>query len=238
MRYRFYLVLFFALSHLKVSAQETTKVTRKLTNTITENFLVLNNGNTRHGMYQALYKKKIAIASGAYNNGKRVGLWQFYNNRGTVVQSYNFDKQQFVFEAPEDSTSNIHYFIDRTFDTIQVANAKADKPLRIGGCYYGYMPYVSLFRIPKRYTRADYDFSKIKVVVELLVSQGGRLADYTVHLVYQPTNELMEDIRMNLKLPNPDDLIFTPATYNGEPVACRIMIECTLNDNGTIDFLK
>ncbi|MBL4677106.1 MAG: hypothetical protein JKY70_13000, partial [Mucilaginibacter sp.] len=72
--------------------------------------------------------------------------------------------------------------------------------------------------------------------LELLASPGGRLADYIVHLFYLPTGETIEDIRMNLKLPNPDDLVFKPATYDGEPIACRIMIECVLNNNGTLDF--
>ncbi|MBL4676879.1 MAG: hypothetical protein JKY70_11855, partial [Mucilaginibacter sp.] len=158
MRFRFYFVLLLALSSLRVFAQETIKNTRKITNNVTEVFHTLNDGTTRQGVYQALYKKKIAIASGGYNNGKRVGLWQFYNDNATVVQSYNFDKQQFVFEAREDSTSNIHYFVDRTFDTVKVANPKIEKPLRIGGVYYGYLPYVALFKLPKRYNQIDYDY--------------------------------------------------------------------------------
>ncbi|TWR25545.1 hypothetical protein FPZ42_13190 [Mucilaginibacter achroorhodeus] len=214
------------------------KVTKRLTNNVSEVYHVSGDGHTRQGMYQALYKKKIALANGAYKDNKRVGLWQFYNNRGTVVQSYNFDKNQFVYEAQEDTTSNIHYFVDRTFDTVKVANPKVNKPLRIGGVYYGYLPYVSLFKMPKRYSSTDLDYSNVNVVVELLVSPGGRLADYTVHLIYAPLQTSIDDIRMNLKLPNPDDLVFVPASYEGEAVSCRIMIECVLNSNGTLDFAK
>ncbi|HEK21643.1 MULTISPECIES: hypothetical protein [unclassified Mucilaginibacter] len=239
MRYRYIILLFCLCISVPGFAQELSTVSRKLTNNISETYHVLaSDGITRQGIYQALYKKKTAIASGSYLGSKRVGIWHFYDNNGTVVQSFNFDKQLLLYEAPEDTTSNLHYFIDRTLDTAKTAVQKITKPVRIGGRYYGYVPYVALFRMPKRISESDFDYSNMKAVVELLVSPGGRLADYTVHLIYVPTAYAVDDITMNLKLPNPDDLVFVPATFNGEPIACRVMIECIINKNGTLDFAR
>jgi hypothetical protein len=220
-------VLFVTICH----GQETIKKRLRLTDSVTEVFEVLkSNKAIRQGLYQALFRKKIAVASGAYNSDKRVGLWHFYDRKGTVIQTYNYDTDKIYFEAPEDTTSVIRYFVDKKIEPTD----KVTKPLKIGGRYYGYIPYVQLFKLPDNLVELNRQIY-IKAVIELLISPYGRLADYKVHLLTED-GELIKVVNMNTNLPNPADMIFTPATLNSEPIACRIMIQCTVNEAGKLNF--
>jgi len=211
--------------------QETIQKKNRLTDSVTEVFQVLKSDKyTRQGLYQALFKKKIAVAHGAYNNNKRVGLWHFYDPKGTVIESYNYDNGKLYFEAPEDTTSNLRYFVDKQLDS----TTKVTKPIKIGGRYYGYIPYMRLFKLPDSYTEMNRQIL-ITAVVELLVSPFGRLADYKVHLSTE-NGEDLRVINMNINLPDPADMTFTPATLNGEPVTSRIMIKGFVTDDGHLDF--
>ncbi|GGH02128.1 hypothetical protein [Mucilaginibacter phyllosphaerae] len=226
-----YLLFFAGLLFLNHAfAQETVKKKYKLLASVKEIYSVLkSDGITRQGPYQALYNGKTVVATGEFNNDRQVGLWQFYNEKGVVVQTYNYTLKKLYFEAREDTTSHLRYFIDQVIDTAAIT-----KPVKIGGIYYGYLPYLKLFKIPNDLAQIDRRF--ITAIVELLVSPGGRLADYKVTLLSNPMGATIRVVNMNLKLPNPDDLMFTPATLNGQPIACRIMMRCYVSDDGHLDF--
>ncbi|MFD0792866.1 toxin-antitoxin system YwqK family antitoxin [Mucilaginibacter litoreus] len=227
-----YLVIFLYLFiPLYGFSQQTLKVTKKVSDDVKEVYHVLaSDGRTKTGLYQAFYKNKTVVANGGYSNGKRTGVWQFYNRNGKVVQSYNFDRNQLYYEAPEDTTSSLHYAVDKQLDSASVVT----KPVKIGGVYFGYLPYVSLFKIPGQLSELNRD--AMTAVVELLISPGGRLADYKVHLYYTVLAQNVAEIPMNLKLPDPNDLTFTPATLNGVPITSRVLIRCKVKSNGRLDF--
>ena len=212
-------------------AQETIKKRHWLTDSVIEVYQVLKSDkHTRQGLYQALFQKKIAVASGMYTNDKRTGLWQFYDTKGLVIESYNFTTNKLYYEAPEDTTSALRYFVDKQLDSTD----KVTKPIKIGGRYFGYIPYLRLFKIPDY--MAGLDLNNISAVVELLISPGGRLADYKVHIVNSGVAGILKTINMNTDVPDPADKVFTPATLNGEPISCRIMIKCYITDDGHLDF--
>lgn len=212
-------------------AQETVKKRNRLTDSVTEVYQVLKSDkHTKQGLYQALFQKRIAVASGMYANDKRTGLWQFYDTKGRVIESYNFSTNKLYYEAPEDTTSSLRYFVDKQLDSTD----KVTKPIKVGGRYFGYIPYLRLFKMPDYLT--GLDLNSITAVVELLISPGGRLADYKVHIMSTVGGDVIKVINMNTDVPNPDDKIFTPATLNGEPISCRIMIKCYVTDDGHLDF--
>lgn len=212
-------------------AQDTIEVKHKISTDVTEIYKVqANNVNIRQGLFKALYKNKVLVASGVYDNDKRTGLWQFYNREGVVVQSYDYTHNRLFYEAPEDTTSRLRYFIDKEVKE----GDKIRKPIKIGGVFYGYLPYLTLFTLPKEFKEIDRD--EVIATVELLISPGGRLADYKVNLMQYGTVEPFKTINMNIKLPDPADLVFIPATLNGEPVACRVVIRCEINSRFHLDF--
>ena len=212
-------------------AQDTLEIKRKISGDVTELFKVLaRDVNTRQGLFKALYKNKIPVASGMYQNDKKVGLWKFANPKGTIIQTYDYSTGRLFYEAPEDTTSHLRYFVDKTLNP----GDKVTKPVKIGGIYYGYLPYLTLFTLPKEYREIDRD--AITAVIELLVSPGGRLADFKVSLSAYPYNEPFKTVNMNIKLPDPADVIFIPAKLNDEPIACRILIRCVVNNRWHLDY--
>jgi hypothetical protein len=212
-------------------AQETTEIKRKLSENVTEVFTVLKTDiNMRQGPYKALYKKKQTVATGTYDKDKKAGLWTFTNPKGVVLQTYDYTHNRLFYEALEDTTSHLRYFVDKELKE----GDKVTKPVKVGGRYYGYLPYLSLFSLPNGYKEIDRD--QISATVVLLISPLGRLADYKVSLIAIGQREPFKTVNMNIKLPDPADIIFTPATLNGDPIASRIVIRCYLTYGGHLDF--
>ncbi|WP_374950903.1 hypothetical protein [Mucilaginibacter sp.] len=216
------------LSAINTFAQETVKVKNKLSQNVTEVFTVpANNKLIRQGLYQALFKKKTVVATGLFENDKKTGLWRFYDQKGQAMQIYDYTKKQLLFEAREDTTSNLRYFLDKQLDTTM----NVTKPVKIGGRYYGYLPYLNLFTLPQDLRDVNSDVFVARV--ELLISPLGRLADYKVHLA---AINFERTINMNIHLPNQEDMVFMPATLNGEPIASQVVIKCYVTNSGHLDF--
>ncbi|MDB5286492.1 MAG: hypothetical protein JWR05_1441 [Mucilaginibacter sp.] len=209
-------------------AQETVEKKTKLTDNVSLVYNVLaSNQYTKQGLYQALFKKKTVLATGMFENDKKAGLWRFFDQKGQAMQIYDYTKKQLLFEAREDTSSSLRYFVDKQLDS----TSKATKPVKIGGRYYGYLPYLNLFTIPK--DLRDINNEVFSAVVELLISPYGRLADYKVHLT---AVNFERTINMNINLPNEEDMIFVPATLNGEPISSRVVIRCYVTNSGHLDF--
>src|ERR1700712_4650926 len=125
-------------------AQQTDLISNKYAPGVTEIYHVLKtNGNIKQGLYQVFYKRKILIASGYYTQNKRSGIWYFYNIAGLAVQRYNYDKKRPLALGMEDTSSNIINYnivnIPQNTDSVSI-------PVRIGGIFYGYLPYIKKFK--------------------------------------------------------------------------------------------
>lgn len=225
------LILFLAaIFYLNTAfGQETTVVKHKLTYDVTEKISVLKSDKSiRQGLYQAVSDEGRAVASGNFVNDKKSGVWHFYDQQGRLVQNYDYTKKALLYEAVEDTTSNLRYFVDKLLtDTDHTT-----KPVKAGGRYFGYIPYLKLFKLPPYLMEINRQLSV--AVIELLVSPYGRLADYKVHIYSGPNYQKV--FNMNLNAINEEDKIFIPATVNNEPIGCRIMIKCEIDNYGGIDF--
>jgi hypothetical protein len=213
----------------KATAQEeTSKKTNRLTDSVKEVYnVVKDNKFIKQGLYMAIYQKNTPVATGLYNQNQKVGLWRFFDSYGTLIETYDYTTKKLVYEAPETINSNLRYFADINIDSTDVVT----KPIKIGGRYYGYIPYLHLFTLPSDIWNIDR--MKYSAVVELLISPLGRLAYYKVHIVGYNYERV---INMNIHLPNEEDLNFIPARLNGEPVGCRIVIQARITDDGHLDF--
>jgi hypothetical protein len=184
--------------------------------------------STRQGLYQAVSSKNIAVASGQFDNDKKTGIWHFFDLQGHQLQNYDYTNKKLLFEAVEDTTSNLRYFVDK----LLTDSDRTTKPVKAGGRYFGYIPYLKLFKLPAYLMDINRYLSV--AVVELLVSPGGRLADFKVHIYSGANYEKV--FNMSTDMPNDEDKVFIPATVNGEPIGCRIMIKCQINNDGGINF--
>jgi hypothetical protein len=212
-------------------AQETIEKKNRLSDNVTEQFTVLKTDEQlKDGPYQAFYKRKTPIAMGIFTKGKKTGIWRFYNAKGKLMQIYDYDRNLLKYEMPEyASSSDFYYTIDK-----EIADTdRATKPMKVGGRYYGYLPYLGLYKIP--FNPYEYGTSGCVAAIELLISPLGRLAEYKVH-AFCSLLEYDQTVRMDVNLFKEEDKQFIPATYNGEPVLSRIIIKCRVTESGSLDF--
>jgi hypothetical protein len=203
-------------------AQETVERSRKLTPDVTERFQVLKTNDTvMNGTYAAYYNKKL-IAAGRYDNNKKVSTWTYFDAKGVVCQRFNYEKQALVYEAPPDSVSAVRYLVDDSLKNSPVFT----RPVRIGGRFYGYLNYINLVKLPPDYVGLSNE--RDRVALELLISPGGRLAEFKLRIgsAYMPYSEGDHLLTLNTKLLAEEDKIFVPASLNGDPIAVRMLIPC------------
>jgi hypothetical protein len=221
----FYLLLITSLTF----AQETEERLQKISkNTVALFHVLKDNPDVKHGLYQVRFKKTIALASGLYDHDKRVGMWHFFNEKGKVMQNYNYDTNTLTYEQPDTGRRALQYIFDRPLKGTDMVT----KPIRIGGKYLGYLPYTMLYKKPSGMnysTESIYVSSKQEALVELLVSPGGNLASYVIHIMDYFSGK--QDLDVNINLLNPEDKLFVAATINGEPVASRIIMRCYIDGN-------
>jgi hypothetical protein len=200
----------------------------KITSQVTEtyNTVITTDRQVKQGPYRAMYNK-VVLAQGKYADDKRVGTWRFFDKKQRLAQIYNYDTDKLVFEAPEDSTSNFKYEIEsKITDSVTIT-----KPLKQGGRYFGYLPYLRFFKF-----HADlqaYDPDDINVIIELFISSMGQVAEFKIHTI-APFYKRVMSIDPN-KL-YPEDKTFRPATFNNEPISSHIFISCYINKHGELDM--
>ena len=211
-------------------AQDTVEQKNRLTDSVIERFYALKSDpKIKQGPYKAFFRRKTLIASGNYNKNAKTGTWQFYDIRGQLVEKYNYDNKRFIYEAPLFATDDFSYFLDGAINK----GDKLTRPIKPGGIYYGYIPYVNLFQLPFNMTGIDtYDF---EAYIELLISPLGRLADYNVRVV-SPNYEYDQSFNLDVNLFSEEDRTFQPATLNGKPELSRIIINCVVDPGGGLDF--
>jgi hypothetical protein len=224
---KFFVAVLISLS-ARCFAQETVTVKKRLANGVIEKYVVLKaDKNIREGLYQAL-EGKTALASGSYKSNKRTGLWHFYNHKGVVVQNFDYNKMALMFEADE-APGLMTY----AFDMPIVDTGKVTRPIRIGGNAYGFLPYLKLFEVPRDIRNEDYE--AYHCLLQLLVSPGGRLAEYKLTLMYGNYNT---SYKFNIDLLDAYDKIFLPATIDGQPVSSTIVIPCRITAGGDLKFIN
>lgn len=227
-RYTFLLLCLFYMA--ACFGQDTVSKRNWLSNEVLERYKVIKgNENVRVGPYKAYYKRHTIVADGNYTKGQKTGLWSFYDDEGKLMQKYDFDKTEFIYEAPLDTDTDVTY----AFDSQVKAGDRLTRPVKIGGNYYGLIPYITSFRLPFETDGINVDY--IDAVVELLVSPAGRLADYKVHLISRAYN-YKQSFNFGLDLFNEEDKQFSPATLNRIPILSRIFIHCSVNNDGSLDF--
>ena len=213
-------------------SQDVIEKKNRLTDSVIERVHVLkSDGTTKEGLYQAIFRRRTAVASGNYIKGKKTGVWHFYNRQGVLQENYDYTHNEFLYEGPADTAGTIRFVIsvDRTLtDTDRMT-----RPIKIGGGYYGYIPYINVFKLPFDMYGINNDLFDAQI--ELLISPLGRLADYNVHI----TSEYYKyDRRFNLdvKLLDEPDRVFLPATFNREPLMSRVLIQCSVTTTGGLEF--
>ena len=229
MKYRLLLLLTFFYG-INCAAQDTLAQRERLSDSVTARYFVLRSApNVKVGTYMVFYKRRTLLVRGTYNNGKKTGVWQFFDIKGTMNERYNYDKKKFTYEAPLYSSADYSFLFD---GSLQIGD-KLTRPLKIGGVYYGFVPYLNVFKVP--FDTYDINTYLFDAYIELLISPMGRLADYNIRVVssYYQYDRIF---RIDVRLFSDEDRTFVPATINGRPVMSRILIRCFVTPEGGLDF--
>jgi hypothetical protein len=223
-----FIVSLFYISHC--FAQDTIERRNRLSDSVIERFSVLKSDKkTRVGLYRALFKRRTVVAAGNYNKDKKTGIWNFYDQDGKLVETVNYDTNQITFEAPTSAAEDLSYAFD---DPLKKADM-ITRPIKIGGIYYGYIPYLTIFQLPFDTMGINTDY--FDGYVELLISPLGRLADYKVRIV-SSLYKYDHTFNLDVSLFNEENRKFIPATINDRPVLSRVIIKCIVTPYGGIDF--
>jgi|SRR6185503_9516010 len=229
MKNRLLLLLGFCYT-INCAAQDTLARRERLSDSVTARYFVLKSAPAvKVGPYLVFYKRKTLLVRGTYNNGEKSGVWQFFDIKGRMSERYNYDKKKITYEGPLYSSADYSFLFD---DSLKMGD-RLTRPLRIGGVYYGFLPYLNIFKVP--FETYDVNTYLFEAYIELLISPMGRLADYNIRVV---SSEYQYDriFRIDVHLFNDEDRTFVPATLNGRPVMSRILIRCFVTPSGGLDF--
>jgi hypothetical protein len=210
-------------------AQQITERKNTITGHVTEQFqTVTENGKViKSGIYHAFYRKKV-VASGRYQNDKRIGTWLFYDPNGVLLQNFDYATNKITYEAPENAISRMRYIVDYQIG----ATDTVIQPVKLGGRYFGYLSYLKILRSLEELK--DVDMAHCGVMLKFLISPYGRLADCSVQIECAGTDPTV--LSINTDLLTDDDKLFAPATFNKKLVASQIEITCYINDEGNLEI--
>lgn len=222
-------LFFFVLSTFTAFAQDTVLIKNRLTDSVVERFYVLkSNKDIKNGAYQAIFKRRKIVALGMYRNNEKVGIWQYFNKDGVLVQKFDFDSYKFTYELYL-KNKNINFLFDDTAKTTD----KFTRPLKIGGEYYGFIPYLNSFKLP--FETFEMETKLFDAYIELLISPLGRLVWYKTYIdsIYYGYHQTFN---LDINLFSEEDRNYLPATKNGNPILSRIIIKCLINDDAGLNF--
>jgi hypothetical protein len=221
------LILFTMMFSCSVSAQELAighrgRILKKaLTRDLEEVFQVTDQDkNIRDGAYQVVGNEKKVLVKGAYTNGKRTGVWSYYNPQGELLQQYDYDKAAVVFAASD--TTGIVHFQSQVLEPADDSD-KVEPPQKIGGANYGFYLLYDSRDIPAE-VKAVNDGT---MTYRLTISEKGKLEGYSVIF----TGKSLEPITEMKSLRGiPEDATeFIPASVNGKPVRSAMIYVVSLN---------
>jgi len=175
-----------------------------------ETFYVLkDNQEIRHGEYKKTTGK--LKTTGTYDNNKRSGVWQSYDENGKLVQTIDFATNTITPKIVSDNSKYWKKDGD-TFTEIRPDQA----PAFIGG----YSAFYRLIAMTLRYPADARRFNiQGDIIISIVITKDGKMVDETIE------NKLgygLEEEALRLIQQIPDEWV--PGTVNGECVDIKILI--------------
>lgn len=232
------ILLFFALlfsGSLKAQEREVITETRKEStrSDLTETYSVLRSDKTvKDGPYEMLRNNK-PIVMGYYKNGqkdslwqvfgretilskkwfaegKKTGLWEFFDYKGLAEWSYDFTSGQAAFQKPKGKITRSFYQVD-TGEWVSGPTDNPVLPLVGSGEWLSYLN--RTFRYPNE---AVANEQQGEVIVGINVDENGNVTDYTVFQSGAPSLD-QEALRVIKLYPYE----FIPAEKDGKKITSQ-----------------
>jgi hypothetical protein len=207
-------------------AQETVSRTSFIGTSITEKFEVLKSDKkVRQGIYTASFKQN-TIAKGAYQNGARTGSWDFFNAKGKLVQTYNYNQNKFTLLDTAD-LSDLKYFLEN----VKPADA-VTAPIKIGGSCYGIFAIVYRDELSQMVRADNPGVEKVQYTHVITLNTQGNIVSHQVTAVLKGVTKTytLDDSHLDHEVTR-----FTPALLNHQPVQCQVTLVTYANYYGAIE---
>ena len=163
----------------------------------TEKYTVLRaDTSCRHGKYTLTYKNK-PIEKGQYTNGKKTGIWIYYNLNEQVELKYDYDEQRPTF-----ITKHIgKRYTDNTYPCLFLGS-----PL---------VPHHFILRNIDFPLEEAENYKENSVVLTLEIDTLGRMTSYQLT---QESNKAFNDMVLQAAAKIPGNWEWVPARQNGRKV--------------------
>ena len=168
----------------------------------------------RDGRYSVVNDEGQTIVKGAYANGRKTGIWTYYDDNGRQVQEYDFSNDSLIFQD-RDSLSVVHD--DFQIPGVVDDSARVRPAFKIGGPEYGFYLLYDERDIPVEVKGAT---AVAQMTYVLTISDKGTLENYRILFhgdgftdisIPRPVKGLPDEARE-----------FAAARLNGHPVRSQI----------------
>jgi hypothetical protein len=176
----------------------------------------------KDGPYFVINDDGAKVVKGAYDNGRKSGIWSYLNAGGDLLQKYDFSHDSLVYSAV-DSGSIVH----TDFQLLEFPandNDKIQAPYKIGGAEYGFYLLFDDRDIPADVKSAT---STASMTYVLTISAKGELESYT--LLFSGSVILDKILHRSIRGLPADALAFSPAKINGVGVRSKLTYMIPLN---------
>jgi hypothetical protein len=176
----------------------------------------------KDGRYVVINDDGAQVVKGNYTDGKKSGVWSYYNSAGMLLQQYDYSHDSLVFSTA-DSGSIVHTDY-QLLETPANDSDKIQAPYKIGGAEYGFYLLFDDRDIPADVKSATSTASMTYVVT---ISAKGEMESYTLMFAGSVINDKTMH-RSTRGLPA-DALEFSPGKINGVAVRSKISYNIPLN---------
>src|ERR1700722_9309740 len=169
----------------------------------------------KDGRYIVINDDGAQVVKGNYTDGKKSGVWSYYNGAGMLLQQYDYNHDSLLFSTA-DSGSIVH----TDYQLLEMPANDSDKiqaPYKIGGAEYGFYLLFDDRDIPADVKSATSTASMTYVVT---ISAKGEMESYTLMFAGSVINDKTMH-RSTRGLPA-DALAFSPGKINGVAVRSKI----------------
>jgi hypothetical protein len=176
----------------------------------------------KDGSYAVINDDGVPVVKGAYTDGKKSGVWSFYNGAGMLLQQYDYAHDSLLFSTA-DSGSIVH----TDYQLLETPAADSDKiaaPYKIGGPEYGFYLLFDDRDIPADVKNST---SVASMTYVLTISAKGEMESYTLLFAGSVIND--RTIHRSTRGLPADALAFSPGKINGVGVRSKISYLIPLN---------
>lgn len=206
-----------------VYAQKIVKKTSDLTDQLREEYSVLKaDKKIRQGEYAAFYKKQFIsgekfAARGNYQDGKRVGLWDFFSLNGKLVQTYDYDQNKLVLADTTD-TRLVKYYVPAAVNSTDTISSL---PYKVGGYSYGILLLWNNANVQIIKDMQKLGISSVIMTHIFSVSDNGDLVKHEVLVKGKVGSRkyVIDDSKFDDEYKQ-----FVPAAINHLPVASQVFV--------------